>query len=196
MVSEKIIHYRIEPYFREAALQVVIDIILVICVLGVLVVAKFPLVISVAIVIGCFVIACAHHWRVPIQALIDRRKKDFITEIVSVQQFSPERSLFGDHLGYSYVRKFYPKQMHVDRCRIKVVDDCGKEKKLRSVMSFSRQLEFAVLDRNQVKYLQVIYLKRSKILIWCDLIEGMEKDLKRKGKDRVKKAIHTINISI
>ncbi len=196
MVNEKTISFRIKPYAQESTLQAGIDIIVVVLTATVLSVVKFPLSICISVATGYFAIALALHYRVLIQAFIDKRKGDFITETVSVKHFAEEYSFAGDWLGHSYIRIFYPKEMQVGKYRAKVVNNHGEEKKLRAVMSFRRLLQFSILDKQQIEHLQVVYLKRSKILIWCDLIEETDKKLSRRKKEAVKKTIHFINMSI
>ena len=198
MVNKKTVSFRIKPYIQEATLQAVIDIFVMVLTASFLLIVKFPLVICIFVVTGYFAIALALHYRVLIQAFVDKHKGDFITETISVKRFSEEYSFAGDMLGNSYISIFYPKEMHVRKYRVKVVNNHGEEKKLRSVMSFRRLLQFAVLDKQQIEYLQIIYLKRSRILIWCNLIEETDKKLSRRKKDekKTKKAIHFINMSI
>lgn len=196
MVNEKTISFRIEPYVKEATLQAGIDIIIMVLAATVLSVIKFPLSICISIVTGYFAIALILHYRVVIQAIIDKRKGDYITETVSIKKFIDEYSFAGDSLGHSYIHFFYPKEMQVWKYKIKVISNHGEEKKLRSVMSCRRLIEFAVLDKQQIKHLQVTYLKRSKILIRVDLAEEIDKNTSRKKTPVTKKAIHFINMSI
>lgn len=196
MVNEKTVSFRIKPYAQEATLQAGIDIIVMVLTASVLFVVKFPLIICISVAAGYFAIALALHYRVLIQAFLDKHKGDFITETVSVKHFSEEYSFAGDWLGHSYICIFYPKEMHVRKYRVKVVNNYGEEKKLRSVMSFRRLLQFSILDKRQIEYLQIVYLKRSKILIWCNLIEETDKKLSRRKKDAIKKITHFINMSI
>ncbi|MBQ6864692.1 MAG: hypothetical protein IJO14_10705 [Clostridia bacterium] len=196
MVNEKTISYRIYPYSQEAMLQAGIDILIMVFAETVLAAAKFPFSVCIAVVVGYFVIATVLHYRVLMQAVIDKRKGDYVTETVSVKNFKEEFSFTGNWLGHSYICKFYPKEMHVQKHIVNVVNNHEEEKKLRAVMSFRRIVQFAVLDKQQIEYLQVTYLKRSKILIWCDLPEEAEKELSGKKKEAIKKAIHFINTSI
>ena len=196
MINEKAISFRIKPYTQEALLQAGIDIAIMVIIAGVLIAANFPVSICIFIAVGYFAIALAFHYRVMIQALVDKYKGDLITETVSVKHFSEEYSFAGDYLGHSYICKFYPKEMQVQKYRIEAVNNHGEEQKLRSVMSFVRLLQFSILDKQQIEHLQIIYLKRSKILICCDLTEETDKKLSGKRKKTVKKAISFINKSI
>lgn len=196
MVNEKTISFRMKPYVQESALQAGIDIIVMVLTATVLSVVKFPLSIWISAIAGYFAIALAFHYRVLIQAFIDKRKGDYVTETISVKRFTEEYSLAGDWLGHSYIHIFYPKEMLVGKFKVKVVDNHGNEKTLRSVISFNRLLEFSILDKQQIDQLQVVYLRRSKILIRCDLLEETDKKLSRKRKKVIEKAIRFINMSI
>lgn len=196
MVNEKTIDFRMRPYIQESGLQAGIDILVMIVSSVVLSVVAFPPAIIICIVVGYFTIAVILHYRVLIQAFIDRRKGDFITETVSVTCFKEEYSFAGDWLGQSYIHVFYPKELHVQKCIMKVVNHCDEEKKLRSVMSFRRLLNFSILDKQQIQHVQVTYLKRSKILLWCSLIEEPDKTITQKKKRELKKVMHFINMSI
>lgn len=162
----------------------------------VLSVVKVPLSICIFATAGYFAIALTLHYRVLIQAFIDKCKGDFITETISVKHFAEKYSFAGDGLGHSYIRIFYPKEMQVGKFKVKVVNNHGDKKTLRTVMSFRRLLQFSILDKQQIDYLQVVYLKRSKILIKCDLIEEADKKPSGKKGKVIEKAIHFINMSI
>lgn len=196
MINEKIISFRIEPYIQEVTLQAVLDILVVAIVLTVMIFAEFPVILCVSVVIGYFAIALVLHYKVIIQAMTDKRKRDYITETVSVKSFINEFSFMGDRFGHSNIRYFYPKDMQVCRYKIKVLDNRGEEKKLRSVMSFRRSLQFAVLDKQQIDHLQVTYLKRSKILIHVEMPDEIDKISSSRKKNVVEKAIRFINMSV
>ena len=63
-------------------------------------------------------------------------------------------------------------------------------------MSFRRSLQFAVLDKQQIDHLQVTYLKRSKILIYVEMPDEIDKISSSKKKNVVEKAIRFINMSV
>lgn len=196
MINKKVIDFRIEPYLQEATLQIVIDIVIIALLIVVFAVAKFSLAICAFIVFGYFVIAIVLHYRLLIQALVDKHKGDLITETVGIKRFYEEYSFAGDYLGHSYICKFYPKEMQVQKYRIKVINAHGEEKNLRAVMSFRRLLDFSILDKQQIKHLQIVYLKRSKIFISCNLVEDVDKNYNRKKKETIKKSVSFINKAI
>ena len=115
MINKKVIDFRIEPYLQEATLQIVIDIVIIALLIVVFAVAKVSLAICASIVFGYFAIAIALHYRVLIQALVDKHKGDLITETVGIKRFYEEYSFAGDYLGHSYICKFYPKEMQVQK---------------------------------------------------------------------------------
>lgn len=176
--------------------QIGIDIIAMVLAVTVLSVVEFSLSVCIAVAVGYSVIAMVFHYRVLIQALRDKHNGDFITETVKVKSIIEESSIVGDWLGHSYICKFYPKEKQVQKHIVKVVNEHGEENKLRAVMSVRRVLQFAVLNKHQIEHLQVTYLKRSRILIWCDLLEETDKELGNKKKETIKKAIHFINTSL
>lgn len=196
MINKKVIDFRIEPYLQEATLQIVIDIVIIALLIVVFAVAKFSLAICAFIVFGYFVIAIVLHYRLLIQALVDKHKGDLITETVGIKRFYEEYSFAGDYLGHSYICKFYPKEMQVQKYRIRVINTHGEEKNLRSVMSFRRLLDFSILDNQQIKHLQIVYLKRSKIFISCNLVEDVDNNYNRKKKETIKKAVSFINKAV
>lgn len=201
MVNEKTVGFRIEPYVQEATLQIILDILIMVIISTILTLARFTLIVSVAVVTGYFVIALVLHYMVIIQAMIDKWKKDYITETVSIDKFVDEYSFAGDRLGRSNIRFFYPSEMQVCKYRIKVISNHGEKKQLRSVMSFRRLLKFAVLDKCHIEYLQVTYMKKSKILIHVDATEEINKitSVSKKETSRkstVNNAINSINMLI
>ena len=177
-------------------MQIALDIIVLVIVTAVLILASFPIIAWIAVDIAYFVIALIFHYRVVILALIDKQKCDYITEKISIKQFKEEYSFAGDRLGHSNIRFFYPKEMQVQRYKVKVISGSGEENKLRTVMSLSRMLKFAILDKQQIEYLNVTYLKRSKVIVAFDLAQDTESIASKRTKDKIKKSIHCINTSI
>lgn len=195
-ITDKIVNYRIAPYTNEATLQIVLDFIVVTLVTVVFVIAKISVIACVAVDLLYLIIAVIFHYKTLIQALLDKNKRDFVTEKISVMRFKEEFSFAGDRFGYSYIRIFYPKKMQVGKYKLKVVNDKGEEKKLRAVMSLKRTLEFVVLDKNEIDYLNVTYLRKSKIIICFDLIEDIDKIPSKRKKDEIEKSINYINNAI
>lgn len=195
-ITDKIVKYRIEPYKQESTIQIVLDLVVVGFVTAVFVIAKFPVLACAFVDLLYLIIALVFHYKTLIQAIIDENKRDYITEKISIKQFKEEYSFAGDRLGHSYIRIFYPKEMHVGKYKLKVINDKGEEKKLRAVMSFKRTLEFIVFDKNEIEYLNVTYLRKSKIIICFDLIEDIDKFSSKKKKAEIEKTIDYINNAI
>ncbi len=196
MVNEKIVSFRIRPYYQESIVQIIMDFIVIGLISIVLFIAKFPTIVCIAVIMVYGGIAVILHYRTTIHAIVDKRKGNYITEIVSIKEFSSEYSFAGDRLGRSHIRFFYPSKMHIGKHRIKVANNQGEEKRLRSVMSFRRIAEFAILDKHQIERLKVTYLEKSKILLYVELVDDIDKIISRKKKDSIKKAVHFINSSI
>lgn len=196
MVNEKMVDYRIEPYFHESSIQIMIDLLCVGLAAIVMIIARFPLSYFIFVAGGYSILALFLHYRVSIQALIDKRKKDYVTEVLSIKSYSNEFSFVENGKRESYIHNFYAKDKDVDKRKIKVIDVNKKNKKLRSVMSTGRWLKFSVFNEQQINHLQVTYLKRSKILIQVDLVEELDKKIKTKNKKEIEKALHHINFSV
>lgn len=195
MINDMTIKSKIKPYIEEATIQMLIDILVILFVSVVLIVAKMPSFVCIMIPVCYFAIALFFHYRVAIQAIVDKRKNNYTTEIISIKSIDEEYSFAGDRLGHSYIRYLYPKDMNVWKCKIKVVDKNGQQKKLRAVMSSKQSLKFMVLETEKIEYLQITYLKRSKILLYVDLAEEPVQ-FTGKRKKVIEKAIHCINALI
>ena len=195
-VTDKIVKFRIQPYIQEVSLQFIIDLIISVLVTVVFVVADFPVVACVLFDLLYFTVAVIFHYKTLIQAILDKSKRDFVAEKIRIKQFKEEYSFAGDRLGHSYIRIFYPKEMHVGKYKLKVINDKGEEKKLRAVMSFKRTLEFIVFDKNEIEHLNVTYLRKSKIIICFDLIEDIDKIPSKRKRAEIEKAINYINKAI
>ncbi len=196
MIKDITIKSKIKPYIEEATIQMVIDILAILFVSVVLIVAKMPSFVCIMIPVCYFAIALFFHYRIAIHAITDKRKKNYTTEIVSVKSIDEEYSFAtADRLGHSYIRHLYPKDMNVWKCKIKVVDKNGEQKKLRAVMSFKQSLKFMVLETEKIENLQVTYLKNSKILLHIDLVEEPVQ-FTGKRKKVIEKAVHCINALI
>ena len=195
-ITDRIVNYRIRPYFQEATLQIILDFIVVILATVVFVVADFPVVACVLFDLLYFTVAVIFHYKTLIQAILDKSKRDFVTEKIRIKQSKEEYSFAGDRLGHSYIRFFYPKEMHVGKYKLKVINDKGEEKKLRAVMSFKRALKFIVFDKNEIEYLNITYLRKSKIIICFNLIEDIDKIPSKRKRAEIEKAINYINKAI
>ena len=195
-VTDEIVKFRIQPYIKEVSLQFIIDLIVIVLVTVVFVIAKFPAIACILVDLLYFTVAVIFHYKTLIQAISDKNKRDYVTEKISIKQFKEEYSFAGDRLGHSYIRFFYPKEMRVGKYKLKVINDKGEEKKLRAVMSLKRTLEFIVFDKNEIEYLNVTYLRKSKIIICFDLIEDIDKIPSKRKRAEIEKAINYINKAI
>ena len=196
MVNKKLVSFRIDPYINEAISQILVDVLVIAYAGIVMALARFPVSICIFVITLYAVVALLLHYRVAIQATIDKHREEYITEIVKFDTIVDEFSFMGDRLGRSRIQSFYPKEMSVSKCKIKVIDDQGKKKKIRSVMSFRRILNFSMLSQQKVESLQVTYLKRSKILIYVDLVEAFDKKTGHKTIRKIENSVHFINVSI
>lgn len=181
---------------QEARVQIMLDILCVTLLFAVMLWAELPLIAYLVVALIYATAALLLHYRVAIQAIIDKRKGDYMTETVSIEQFRVEFSFCGNRQGESHARFFYPREMDVTRYKIKVIGTDGEKKKLRSVMSFRRLLKFIFLNEEQKRNLQISYLRRSKILLRVELAKELDKKTSRKKRHEIEKAICFINSSI
>ena len=79
-VTDKIVKFRIQPYIQEVSLQFIIDLIVSVLVTVVFVVADFPVVACVIFDLLYFTVAVIFHYKTLIQAILDKSKRDFVTE--------------------------------------------------------------------------------------------------------------------
>ena len=154
-------------------------------------------------VLTCIIVDCVYllvtiflHYRAVIQALIDKHKRDIVTETLSIESFKEEYSFAGDRLGHSSVRFFYPKEMHVKRYKCKMSDADGIAKKLITVMSSNRMSKFSVLHRHNIVFFKITYLKRSRIIIGLELTAEADKTLNKREKTEIEKALRYINTAV
>lgn len=193
MVNEKTVRFRIQPYIQEAILQLTLDLLIMGLTVTVLILVEMPSYVW-AIVVACYLaIASVAHYRVAVLALADKKNADYVTETVKIERFSEEYSFAGDRLGHSNIRFFYPKDIQVRKYKVKATGDGGEERKLRAVMSFRRLLQFSILDNYHTEYIQVTYLKRSRILLWVELTEPTPQNTNRRENQRKAKTIRSIN---
>ncbi len=195
-VTDRIIKFRIKPYVQETILQFIIDVFVLGLVTVIFVIAELPANACVLVDLLYLIFAVIFHYNTLIQAISDKKKRDYITEKISVKQFYKEYSFAGDRLGHSYIRFFYPKDMQVGKYVLKIINENGEEKKLRAVMSLKRTLKFIVFDKNEIEYLNVTYLRKSKIIICFDLIEDIDIIPSKRKRAEIEKAINYINNAI
>ena len=193
--KEDFIDCFLEPYFKEVVLKIIIDIIGIGLVTAFMAAFNFPVRYFIYVFLGYGALVYIPSYRIIINALIDKHKKDYITETFCLKDYDEELSLSGEHFGYSYIHRFYPKDMHVTRYKIKVIDKDGKKKKLRSVMSYRRVHKFWLFHEQSIN-LQITYLKRSKIIIHVELAEKIDKKTNKKDVKEIEKALHIINMSL
>ena len=167
--KDKFVDYFLEPYLKEAVLKLIIDIISIGLLTVIMAALNFPIRYFIYVFIGYGVLVYFLSYRIIIRLSIDKRRKDYVTEIVSVKDFDEEQSLTGGYQGFSYIHRFYPQNMDVTRYKVNVIDKQSKKKKLRSVMSYRRRHIFRVFRERNINYLKITYLKRSKIIIHVEL---------------------------
>ncbi len=194
--KEKMIGLRIKPYVQEAILQMVLDVIITTLVLIFLNFVGFHNFISIAIVLAYFIFAFLLHYRIVLLALLDKKAQGICSEIVKIESFINEYSFAGDRFGHSNIRFFYAREMQVNKYKIKIIDSKGEVKKLRSVMSFKRSFKLATLDKYQIEYVMLTYLKKSSILIKVELAKELDKNISRKKREEIIKTINYINSTI
>gem|GEM_PF-3861731 len=178
---------------HEAMLQSIIDILISILALILFIYISLPLIICITIAMVYWGIALMCFYKTVIQALIDRKKNDYIIETASIKMFEEEFSLAGSPTGHSYISSLYPKEWHVGKYRLTVINIQGDKKKIRTVMSFKRMLQFMMLEKQQIDNFQITYLKRSKILLCVSPECKIDKKTSNKKTKQIEKSFHFIN---
>ena len=196
MIEKKTIVFRLEPYSRLAARAAMLDVVIVAVWVALSVVLDFPSIACIGVLFGYSVLALILHYRVILQALVDKRKGDLVTDTVDVQCFLEEFSFVGNRFGQSYVNSFYPKEMDVLQLKLIVVDESEKKKRLRAVMSHKCRSALAQLKKQGISRVRITYLKRSKIVIFIELAEELDEKVSRKTKTEIEKALRTLNRSV
>ena len=196
--TDRIIKYRIEPYIKENIIQIILDLIVVVFITILFIYIDISVIGVVLIDIAYLIIELFINYRITIQALIDKKNNDIVTETICIEQrrFYKETSFGADRLGNSYIRFFYPKEMQISKYKLKVITDKGEKRSLRGIMSFRRSFRFYVFDDNNIDYLNVTYLRKSKIIICFDLIDDIDKIKSKRKKAEIEKAINFINNAI
>jgi len=130
-----------------------------------------------------------------ILALIDTKRCDYITEIVSIKLFREELLGFRVKEFFSLKRTWF--DGNIQRYKVEVIDKNGKTKILRTMTSTRRAGSIQLLDHYyQIKDFKVIYLKRSKILITVDLAEELDKNISKKKRKPIERELSIIRNSI
>ena len=195
-LNKDIVEYRVHPYIKEASIQLIIDILLIGLIVAVSLIAGFSAGICISVIVGYIIVALLLHYRIAIQALIDKRNEDYVTETVYIKEFSEEYSFIGDRTGHSYIHYFYPKDMDVQKYKIKVIDTNGEIKKIRSVMSFGRLFDFLALKNVGIENFNITYLKSSKIIVSVEIYGDIDNVLSKQKKKSRKKGINQIIKSV
>lgn len=195
MVNIEMVRFRIHPYAVETALQIVIDIIVILLVAITFAFVRLPIIANITVCALYLVIALFFHYRIIILAFIDSMKQDYVTDTVSIQSFDEEYSFSGNYLGKSHIHLFWPKDMNVQRYKISVLDNSDNKKNIRAVMSSYRKGKFSELYLQNIDCLELTYLRRSKILVNVDLPNEIVVN-NRKRKEKIDKTIRAINKTI
>ena len=197
-VSKEDIYFRTEPYLKEAGAHLGFDIFAWILVNGVCIWAQFPVLWILGLNAVYLLIDLLFVYRLIFKILKDRKEMETITETGTVIRFDQ------DHTGISrgsqengYVSWFYPEETYgwVSKRRLTIIDSAGVKKKIRSFMSFSRQLDFKPVKDYFGQY-QITYLKRSKILIGVSVPDVPIDELPNRIRKPLIKALKRINNSI
>ncbi|MBQ2749223.1 MAG: hypothetical protein IJF34_05515 [Clostridia bacterium] len=169
MINQKTVRAKLKPFIQEAAFQGTLDGLLMMMLSVTLTIAEFPFFLGCCIVVAYLIIAFLLHYRILVLALIDKKNGNYITELLSVNRIKEEYVFAGNHVGETNARLFYPKEKHIRRYKILVIDDSGKEKNLRIVLSLASLFDFIALKKYGVDQLQITYLPKSKIVLSLDL---------------------------
>jgi hypothetical protein len=175
-----------QAFYKEAGLAFIIDFcaIVVLWAFGIsefsgMESAEFNKgVLGMGCILACYLIlAIFLHYNIGILQLIDIKKGDVIKCSGKIYDYKTESSLSG-HLGHSNVRWFFPKEMGVDRYKLRYVDEDGKKHFVRLIMSFEKRMivSHGFLDNKAVDYVEIQYLKRSKVLISLKAIPNKTTD--------------------
>ena len=196
-INKDFIDFRIKPYKQEAGVQIVLDAILIIFVFVGSTLVGFPIYVPICISAVDFSLGILLYYITLIRAITDRNKGELITERVRINKSCDERTIAHNRAGESPLRFFYPKNESVSRHKIEVINELGEKKKLRAVMSFRRLLDLCTLKISyQIEWVDITYLKRSKILIWVDIPESEYKKSSKKMQRRLEKEYRFINKSV
>ena len=122
-VTDKLVNFRVKPYIQEASLQFIIDTIVIIFVTVVFVIADFPVIACVFVDLIYMIAVGILHYRVLVQAIIDKNKGDYVTDIISIKQIKEEYSFAGDRLGHSNIHLFYPKEIQVGKYKLCAINN-------------------------------------------------------------------------
>lgn len=196
-VTDKMLRAALKPYIGEAQTQLIIDASVIILIILVFTLIKLPVISTVVSVLLYMLAAVIFHYGIIIRAITDKIKGDYVTEKMSIPQFYEEYSFAGDRKGHSHIRSLYPKEKDVQKYKMKATNENGEEIKLRAVMSYRRKDSvFVLYYYNNIEFLNVTYLKRSKILLCVGLTQDIEKTVTKRKKQEIEKALRHINMSI
>lgn len=173
----------------------ILDIVALVLIWVFLYFTEFPFIAYIIFTSGYIAITLLLNYRVIIKALIDKRNKDYVTEIIKFVKFKEEYSFNGDNTGQIKMHFLYPNSF-ISKVKIKVINDHGEEKKLRSVISLKQSIELSILEDHQIEYFKVTYLRNSKIIINIDLVDDINKIASKKKQKIIQKALHCINSSV
>ena len=193
-VDGRIINYRVGHFLQETGIVIFQDVLIMILIFTGCCWMDIPVIVAVVFSLFDIVINLIFYYKVIIQAIIDKDKLEYTTEILAIKEFNAEKTIACDRDRRSYVRFLFPKDMDVNRYKIRVINQSGEEKKLRTITSKRRISRFVDLKWDyQIECLKVTYLKRSKILIGVELVEELDKKTTRKQRNEIEKTIRAIN---
>lgn len=173
-------HETQKAIWREAILSFTIDFIIWSCawliftLIGIDNTAKkYFLIITVLY----FVLSAVLNYRIAFLSLIDSVKKNIVKKSVKIIDFKVESSWSG-RLWHSNVSLFYPKNKMVDKFKLYYIDENGERKFVRTILSIEkREMIYKLFLNNQNNiYVDISYLKNSKILLSFDLSSEKQND--------------------
>ena len=193
--KEQTVYNRVRPYIQEAVLVGGFHIIIIVLLLIALAHGGISINWRFAICGIYFIALLSTQYRMLILALIDTKRCDYITEIVSIKLFREELLGFRVKEFFSLKRTWF--DGNIQRYKVEVIDKNGKTKILRAITSTRRAGSIQLLDHYyQIKDFKVIYLKRSKILITVDLAEELDKNISKKKRKPIERELSIIRNSI
>lgn len=122
------------------------------------------LVLIIIVIVLYFISATILNYRKGILEIIDLIKKDTIVQTVTLVNYKIESSWSG-RLWHSIIAKFYPKEYGVDTYRLYFINENGKKKYVRLIMSVKKRSKIFNICEDKQNKVEICYLKRSKILL-------------------------------
>ena len=179
--ESKFARANIEAFYREAGLVFILDAFVIALIWLAFLFYGNPkedeidqaVLFAVIFMVPYLIFSYFSHHRIAILGFIDTKREDVIKRSAEIYRYKSSDITYSKSYK-SVMSLLFPKEMDVDRYKVYYLDEAGKKRFFRLVMSRKKDGIFfdSFIWHKPSQPVEIYYLKRSKVLVSIQLISG------------------------